>query len=110
MTWPMSGDYREAVQNPSANFGDAALRQGRPSTHAAGTTDGLVGSFADVYKLECPGRKTWAVKCFTREVPGLQQRYHSISEHLEQIPHPVHRRIPHICPKASASADDGIRC
>src|SRR5262249_30599509 len=26
----------------------------------------------------------WAVKCFTREAPGLRERYREISKHLQQ--------------------------
>jgi WD40 repeat protein len=42
------------------------------------------GNFADVYELRGPHGARWAVKCFTREVPGLRERYQEISQHLEQ--------------------------
>ena len=42
------------------------------------------GNFADVYQLRCPDGARWAVKCFTREVPGLRERYREISRHLVQ--------------------------
>jgi formylglycine-generating enzyme required for sulfatase activity len=42
------------------------------------------GNFADVYELRCPDGGRWAVKCFTREVPGLSERYQEISRHLAQ--------------------------
>ena len=76
-------DYNEAIQNPQVCFADADLREG----HA----DGLMGlplpfsgNFADVYKMLGPNGKNWAVKCFTREVQGLHDRYQAISDHLQE--------------------------
>src|SRR5438046_6121128 len=43
------------------------------------------GNFADVYECQCPGGKKWALKCFTREVPGLRERYAAISAYLQQV-------------------------
>src|SRR5262249_50438670 len=31
------------------------------------------------------GAKKWAVKCFTREIPGLRERYVQISSYLKQV-------------------------
>jgi hypothetical protein len=45
------------------------------------------GNFADVYEFTCPGRK-WAVKCFTRQIPGLRERYKEVSAYLKQSPLP----------------------
>ena len=42
------------------------------------------GNFADVYQVRCPGGASWAVKCFTREAPGLRERYAEISKHLQR--------------------------
>src|SRR5262249_5231268 len=38
-------------------------------------------TFADVYQLRCPGGD-FAVKCFTRNVPGLCERYAAVGKHL----------------------------
>ncbi|MBM4067673.1 MAG: hypothetical protein FJ271_01825 [Planctomycetes bacterium] len=43
------------------------------------------GNFADVYEVRCPSGHGYAVKCFTREVKDLQQRYLAISDHLNQV-------------------------
>src|SRR5262245_49916697 len=82
MAWPTSTDYNEAIQNPAVCFADADLR--------AAQADGLMGlpqpfsgNFADVYKM-IGGEKNWAVKCFTREVKGLHERYQAISDHLSE--------------------------
>ena len=40
------------------------------------------GSFADVYQFKGGDGKTWALKCFTRKVAGLRERYAKIDEHL----------------------------
>jgi hypothetical protein len=85
MAWPLSQDYNEAVQNPGSCFGDAELRAGQVTTNALGLPVPRSGNFADVYEFRCPatgGR--WAVKCFTRAVPGLRDRYAEISRYLEQ--------------------------
>src|SRR5262245_36298830 len=85
MSWPRATDYSAAIQNPSACFADEELRAG-----VVATTDVLLGlplsysgNFATVYKVVCPGDQVWAVKCFTRPVEDLRDRYHLISQHLE---------------------------
>jgi WD40 repeat protein/formylglycine-generating enzyme required for sulfatase activity len=85
MSWPLSQDYNEAVQNPHLCFADAQLCAGQVATNALGLPMPRSGNFADVYEVRCPltdGR--WAVKCFTRQVPGLRERYAAISAHLRQ--------------------------
>ncbi len=85
MTWPMSQDYNEAIQDPASSFGDGELRAGQPTINALGLPLPRSGNFADVYELSCPNtRSKWAVKCFTREVAGLRERYAEISRHLDQ--------------------------
>ena len=84
MAWPLSQDYNEAIQNPGSAFSDAELRRGEPATNALGLPMPRSGNFADVYEFRCPGRK-WAVKCFTREVPGLRDRYREVSTYLRRL-------------------------
>jgi hypothetical protein len=85
MAWPQTVDYNSAIQNPSACFADAELARGQP---AEGMLPGIplsyAGNFATVYKMVCPSGAAWAVKCFTRKVDNLQQRYREISEHLNR--------------------------
>jgi WD40 repeat protein len=82
MGWPLSQDYNEAVQSPRTSFADPELREGQAAANALGIPMPRSGNFADVYELCCPGGARWAVKCFTREVPGLRERYALISDHL----------------------------
>jgi hypothetical protein len=85
MAWPRNTDYIEAIQNPGGNLHDEELRLGQVVCTPMGLPMLWSGNFADVYKLHCPATgNTWAVKCFTREVKGLHERYRQIAGHLEQ--------------------------
>jgi hypothetical protein len=79
--WPQPTEYNEAVQNPRHSFSDPELQGGQVVEDALGMPRPYSGNFADVYQVRGPGQ-AWAVKCFTREVPGLQARYQAISDHL----------------------------
>jgi regulation of enolase protein 1 (concanavalin A-like superfamily) len=83
MPWPSSQDYNEAVQNPGQCFADPDLRGAAAVSTALGLPLPHSGNFADVYQLRCPATgRSWAVKCFTRQVSGLRDRYRAVSEHL----------------------------
>jgi hypothetical protein len=84
MGWPLSQEYNEAIQSPQTSFADSELRQGEAVTNALGIPMPRSGNFADVYEIRCPNGSRWAVKCFTREVPGLRDRYQEISDSLRQ--------------------------
>jgi hypothetical protein len=84
MPWPLSQAYNEAIQSPATNFADPDLRRGQAAANAFGIPTPLSGNFADVYQVRCPDGSRWAVKCFTRETPGLRERYAEISRHLRQ--------------------------
>jgi hypothetical protein len=72
------------------NFADPDLKGGAPATNELGLPMPFSGNFADVYEVQGSGER-WAVKCFTREVPGLRERYQEISRHLRQAA--VHGRF-----------------
>ena len=85
MAWPYSQDYNEAVQSPRTSFSDPELQAGRAVADALGIPRPCSGNFADVYQVECPASGArWAVKCFTRQVPGLRERYAEVSAHLSR--------------------------
>lgn len=90
MRWPSGQEYSEVIQNPRLAFENDELRGGRIETDQLGLPRPRSGNFAVVYKVDCPTR-SWAVKCFTREVPDHQRRYAKISAHLQGgiIPHTV---------------------
>jgi hypothetical protein len=83
MAWPLSQDYNEAIQSPAISFSEPELRAGQPVTNPLGLPIPRSGTFADVYEVDCPQTRTrWAVKCFTRAVPDLRDRYAEISRFL----------------------------
>jgi hypothetical protein len=84
MPWPLSQDYNEAVQTPLQSFSDAELKQAEARCNAIGIPMPYSGNFADVYQMTGPGGKKWALKCFTRHVAGLRERYAAISAYLKQ--------------------------
>jgi regulation of enolase protein 1 (concanavalin A-like superfamily) len=84
MSWPLSQDYNEAIQDPRSSFSDAELQAGEAVGNALGIPLPRSGNFADVYEVRCPSGARWAVKCFTREVHGLRERYGEISKYLRQ--------------------------
>ena len=84
MSWPLSQDYNEAIQNPTQCFADNDLRQGEAVTNAMGLPQPCSGNFADVYAM-VSGQHKWAVKCFTRPIPGLRERYAEISKYLQKL-------------------------
>jgi hypothetical protein len=85
MPWPQAFDYNSAIQEPSACFADADMARGQP---AEGMLPGIplsyAGNFATVYKINSPSGFAWAVKCFTRQVDNLQERYKEICAHLNR--------------------------
>lgn len=83
MSWPLSQDYNEAIQTLAVSFSDPDLRQAEVVTNALWLPQPCSGNFADVYQVRTPEQR-WAVKCFTREIPGLQERYREISAYLKQ--------------------------
>jgi hypothetical protein len=82
MNWPTSQDYNEAIQNAASSFADSALKSGEVVVNAIGLPVPRSGNFADVYQFKDNSGKTWALKCFTRKVAGLQERYAKIDEHI----------------------------
>jgi hypothetical protein len=84
MSWPISQDYNEAIQDPAACFSDPELRAGQAVVNALGIPMPRSGNFADVYEFEGARGTRWAIKCFTRQVAGLHERYRAVSTHLLQ--------------------------
>jgi hypothetical protein len=80
----MSQDYNEAIQNPAVSFVDPELKAGQAITNALGMPMPRSGNFADVYEFTGQSGNKWALKCFTREVPGLHDRYSEVSKCLFQ--------------------------
>src|SRR5580704_8139451 len=88
MSWPTSQDYNEAIQNAASSFADPGLKTGAVTVNKIGLPVPRSGNFADVYQFKGGDGKMWAVKCFTRKVAGLQERYAKIDEHLAKVKFP----------------------
>jgi hypothetical protein len=84
MPWPISQDYNEAVQTPLSSFTDPELKGGEVALNAMGLPIPCSGNFADVYQFQGASGSKWAVECFTREIPGLRERYVEVSKYLAE--------------------------
>ncbi len=47
MSWPLSQDYNEAIQNPASSLKDPALKAGEPVVNAMGLPIPRSGNFAE---------------------------------------------------------------
>ena len=84
MGWPTPENYDEAVQNLHHSMGDEELRTGQAALDDQQLPMVWAGSFASVYHINCPATgKSWAMKCFTRDVSARQERYRHIAAHLQ---------------------------
>ena len=82
--WPHPQEINEAVQMPRAAFTDPDLRDGEVVTGPTGLPMPFSGNFADVYHIRGHDGREWAVKCFTRPVQALGQRYAAIDRYLAE--------------------------
>ena len=83
MGWPQSLDFAEAVQSTSLSFCDKALKGEQPLEDAIGLPLMFTGKSATVFQMK-RGNQAWAVKCFTRPVRRMDERYRKIIETIEK--------------------------
>ena len=84
MGWPTPNDYDEAAENLRHSMSDEELRAGQAALDDQQLPMVWAGNFASVYRIDCPATgKSWALKCFTREVSVRQERYRHIAAALE---------------------------
>lgn len=83
MAYPLMSLYNDAIQNPKINIKDIELNGCNVEKTPWDLPKVASGGFALTYKLNS-ARKSWAVRCFHKEVPDLQQRYSKISSFLKQ--------------------------
>src|SRR5262245_50978074 len=90
MPWPQLTDYQEVVQHPDLCFSDPELRRGQPLLDPLGLPRPVTGGFASVYQFTCDGRR-YAVRCFNRHQPDIEERYARIGEALRaaRLPYTV---------------------
>ena len=87
MAWPGITEYSEAIQNPRLCFNGAEFEAGTVATNQLGMPLVWSGNFACVYNVSVGGR-TYAVRCFTREVKDQQTRYNKLSRYLNRVSDP----------------------
>jgi hypothetical protein len=83
MLLPRGDEYIVAVQNPRTAFGDRELQGGTPEVDQFGIPKPYSGGFTATFHLLNQSRD-WAVRCFTRAISDLQQRYAAIDRFLER--------------------------
>lgn len=84
MNWPLPHEINEAIQNPAVAFNDPELAASQAAVGSHGVPLPHSGNFGDVYRLQHPQGPRWAVKCFTRPVIGIGDRYAAVSRALER--------------------------
>jgi predicted Ser/Thr protein kinase len=82
MPYPQIVEYNEAVQHPAQAFVDSELKRGSIKETNLGLPLVLSGGFALTYTLSTSSKK-YAVRCFHRETPSIEQRYDEISKKLK---------------------------
>src|SRR5712692_1498856 len=81
MLLPRGDEYLNAVQNPRTAFGDSELKDCTPEVDQFGLPKPYSGGFTATFHLRNQSRD-WAVRCFTRAISDLQQRYAAIDRFL----------------------------
>lgn len=84
MTFPVSDEYVEVIQNPQLCFKDPELKNGTIETNKLGLPRVIAGQNALVFKIFSPSKKVYAVRCFLRYNPDQKERYPKISDYLEK--------------------------
>ena len=84
MSYPQIVEYNAAVQDPRHTFSDPELKAGRVAETPLGLPLALSGGFALTYTVQS-GSKKFAVRCFHREVPQVQNRYAKISSKFRSL-------------------------
>lgn len=80
-------EYREVLQNPQIAFKNPELKKGTVRQTPLGLPALVSGGFALTACVTTQShgqQRKWAVRCFHKQVPDLQQRYQYISNFLKQ--------------------------
>ncbi|MGQ0520163.1 MAG: hypothetical protein ACT4PX_03290, partial [Actinomycetota bacterium] len=85
MRLPGATDYMEALQDPSTCFADPELAAGTPALGPLGLPRAISGNVATVFRVDSPGGRSWAVRCFVRPVDEQRRRYDAIAAHLGRL-------------------------
>jgi serine/threonine protein kinase len=84
MSYPSLEQYQTALQHPHVAFVPASLKSGKIALSGLGQPRVMCGGFALTYAVTV-GSSRFAVRCFHRQSPDLEQRYRAISTQLERL-------------------------
>lgn len=85
MNYPRMEKYEEAMQNHRTCLTDEVLKKGTIKTSGIGIPITISGGFALTYTIETPSKK-YAVRCFHKQAPNIEERYSKISTALKSFP------------------------
>ena len=86
--WPIGSDYADAFQNPRVSFRDPELRAATAELRNR-TPNVITGSYAAVCRMTDVSSRSWAVRCFLRDIPDQQERYAAIDAALRALASPA---------------------
>jgi hypothetical protein len=81
--WPGPSMFSEAIQNPSLCFKDSEMKTAVIVSDMLGLPFASTGQFAVVFQVSVNGGPA-AVRCFTRSLGDLEDRYQLINDYLNQ--------------------------
>src|SRR5262245_31674291 len=84
MSYPSIVDYNEAIQHPAQALLDSELKRGALNVTNFGLPLVLSGGFALTYTIN-GSQKRYAVRCFHKEIPAIEKRYHEISKTVKSL-------------------------
>ena len=82
--YPDIVEYNATIQHPATAFFDSELKKGQVKENILGLPTVLSGGFALTYMITTPQRE-FAVRCFHRQIPSVDQKYAAISQKIEAL-------------------------
>lgn len=82
LSFPTGREYQDALQDTSFCFKHPDIARGQPALDQLGMPKAISGNFATVFQVDGTDERTWAIKCFTRNVQDQARRYEMISAAL----------------------------
>ncbi len=83
MPKPTLQEYQEAIQRPDLCFKDGDLKSGKPVSGVFGLPKVISGGFAGVFQIK-KGNKSYAARCFLRDIGDIEKRYKAIQDFLKR--------------------------
>ena len=94
MNFPTASQYVEAIQFPEVNLGGRDLPKYVPDWGGRSQPLSWNGSYAVVFRLKKPrGTKLLALRCITKKVLNLQERYEAYSAFLPKAPERLRKAL-----------------